>query len=255
MQPGTRDDLRYAVVRCCIPGPGYIGMCKVFPRASDLQGFSKINGYAWSSCFRGWGGGGGGGGKGRRRRNSSGGCHCSAQPLDNANTPYSEAGWREARATNENSTEFETVRASDTYISREKRTRLCIEKGIDETNIYICVYTCIRIRCAQQGVINNSWEPWSVTGWHLWYTVRKLIRYCFKAREDNPNDLVSSCRNSSHRIGGFPRLGFDAFSGQNWNAEIQFSLPMITTINMLKITRSCATDSWGERARTWRVRI
>lgn len=28
------------------PGPGYIGMCKVFPRASDLQGFSKINGYA-----------------------------------------------------------------------------------------------------------------------------------------------------------------------------------------------------------------
>lgn len=83
---------------------------------------------------------GGGGGKGRRRRNSSGGCHCSAQPLDNANTPYSEAGWREARATNENSTEFETVRASDTYISREKRTRLCIEKGIDETNIYMCVY-------------------------------------------------------------------------------------------------------------------
>lgn len=46
------------------PGPGYIGMCKVFPRASDLQGFSKINGYAWSSCL--------GDGEGRRRRNSSG---------------------------------------------------------------------------------------------------------------------------------------------------------------------------------------
>lgn len=163
MQPGTRDDLRYAVVRCCIPGPGYIGMCKVFPRASDLQGFSKINGYAWSSCFRGWGGGGGGGGKGRRRRNSSGGCHCSAQPLDNANTPYSEAGWREARATNENSTEFETVRASDTYISREKRTRLCIEKGIDETNIYMCVYVYTYMYDAHNtelSIIHGSHDRW-----------------------------------------------------------------------------------------------
>lgn len=39
-------------------------------------------------------------------------------------------------------------------ISREKRTRLCIERGIDETNIYIYVYMY-----AQHRVINNSWEP------------------------------------------------------------------------------------------------
>lgn len=72
-----------------------------------------------------------------------------------------------------------------------------------------------------------------MTGWHLCYTVRKLIRYCFKVREDNPNDLVSSCRNSSYRIGGFPRL---VLLSQNSNAEIPSSLPTIIVINMLKIT-------------------
>lgn len=35
-----------------------------------------------------------------------------------------------------------------------------------------------------------------MTDWHLRYTVRKLIRYRFKVREDDPNDLVSGCRNS-----------------------------------------------------------
>lgn len=72
------------------------------------------------------------------------GCHyCSAQPLDNANTPYSEAGWREARATTpltkirRNSKLFAhpiaiyPARNERGYISRESTKRIYI---------YVCVY-------------------------------------------------------------------------------------------------------------------
>lgn len=82
--------------------------------------------------FGGWGG--------AQTPEFLGGCHCSAQPLDNANTPYSEAGWREARShysTNENSTEFETVRASDSYISREKRAHREGNRRNEYTYMYI----------------------------------------------------------------------------------------------------------------------
>lgn len=70
-----------------------------------------------------------------------------------------------------------------------------------------------------------------MTGWHLWYTVRKLIRYCLKVREDNPNDLVAEiARTESEDFFASRRIAF-----QN-RKEIQFSLPTIAMINMLKIT-------------------
>lgn len=83
-----------------------------------------------------------------------------------------------------------------------------------------------------------------MTGWHLCYTVRKLIRYCFKVREDNPNDLVSSCRNSSFRIGGFPRLGL--LSPVKIRTQ-KFDLSDYRD-KYVKNNGSCATDLWDERA-------
>lgn len=91
--------------------------------------------------FGGWGG--------AQTPEFLGGCHCSAQPLDNANTPYSEAGWREARAT----TPLTKIRRNSKlfahpiaiYPARNER----IGKGIDETNIRICIYTMRATRSYQ----------------------------------------------------------------------------------------------------------
>lgn len=80
-----------------------------------------------------------------------------------------------------------------------------------------------------------------MTGWHLWYTVRKLIRYCLKVREDNPNDLVAEiARTESEDFFASRRIAFqnrkEIFPSDDCDDKY------------VKNNGSRAIDLWGERA-------
>lgn len=144
------------------PWPG-IGMCEVFPSASRSTRILQNKRVCVKFLFRGMGQGRWGG---AQTPEFLEGCHyCSAQPLDNANTPYSEAGWREARATapltkiRRNSKLFAhpiaiyPARNEPGYISRESTKRIYI---------CVCIYARVYVYTRELSIIHGSHDRWPV---------------------------------------------------------------------------------------------